>query len=202
MEERRRTNERVSVTGLGQAYHVHVPRVVTCMSLSSTSTIKQQITQALGPSKAPSYFASLQSFVKGLVSRAEFEHLVCALLDVPALIQLHNALIISLFDATAVLRRPPTPPPLPAPKQPPKKRRRVLLPYQGPATPDDARSFRSSRVKRWALAVGRKERDRLHNVVPFQDPQPNGDSDEIARERGIVLLPERGGMENSTLILL
>lgn len=168
---------------------------ITCMSLSSTSTIKQQLTQALGAAKAPNYFAALQAFVKGQLSRAEFEDVVCALLDVPALVQLHNALIISLFDATAVLRRPPTPPPPPAPKQPPTKRRRVLLPYQGPTTPDDARSFKSSRVKRWALTVGRKERDRLRNVVPFQDPQPKPDSDEIARERGVVLLPERGGMD-------
>ncbi|EKM81885.1 hypothetical protein AGABI1DRAFT_54991 [Agaricus bisporus var. burnettii JB137-S8] len=171
------------------------------MSLSSTSTIKQQLTQALGAAKAPNYFAALQAFVKGQLSRAEFEHVVCALLDVPALVQLHNALIISLFDATAVLRRPPTPPPPPAPKQPPTKRRRVLLPYQGPTTPDDARSFRSSRVKRWALTVGRKERDRLRNVVPFQDPQPKPDSDEIARERGVVLLPERGDPPGSRLVV-
>lgn len=167
------------------------------MSLSSTSTIKQQITHALGPEKSPKYFSTLQFFVKGHISRAEFEDVICGLLDVPSLIQLHNALIISLFDATAVLKRPPTPPPPPIPKTPPQKRRRILLPYQGPATPDDARTFKSSRMKRWALAVGRKERDRLRNiniVASAQDPQrPRKDCDEIVRERGVALLPERGG---------
>lgn len=167
------------------------------MSLSSTSTIKQQITNALGPVKGPTYFSNLKSFVKGQISRAEFEDVICGLLDVPSLVQLHNALIISLFDATAVLKRPPTPPPPPAPKAPPRKRRRILLPYQGPGTPDDARTFKSGRMKRWALAIGRKERERVRSLAtaaPSQDPpHPKRECDEIVRERGVVLLPERGG---------
>ncbi|KAJ3567351.1 hypothetical protein NP233_g6420 [Leucocoprinus birnbaumii] len=172
------------------------------MSLSSTSTIKQQIINALGPEKSPTYFSSLQSFVKGQVSRAEFENVVCALLDVPSLVQLHNALIISLFDATAVLKRPQTPPPPPAPKAPPRKRRRVLLPYQGTGTPDESRTFKSTRVKRWALGVGRKERDRVRNMnigSPLEAMRPKKESDEIARERGVVLLPERGDPPGSRL---
>ncbi|KAF5361764.1 hypothetical protein D9756_002516 [Leucocoprinus leucothites] len=174
------------------------------MSLSSTSTIKQQITNALGPEKSPTYFSSLQSFVKGQVSRAEFENVVCTLLDVPSLVQLHNALIISLFDATAVLKRPQTPPPPPAPKAPPKKRRRILLPYQGSGTPDDTRTFKSARMKRWALAIGRKERERVRNLnatVPQQEivSRPRKECDEIARERGVILLPERGDPPGSRL---
>lgn len=167
------------------------------MSLSSTSTIKQQITNALGPAKSPTYFSTLQSFVKGQISRAEFEGVICGLLDVPSLVQLHNALIISLFDATAVLKRPPTPPPPPVPKAPPRKRRRILLPYQGPGTPDDARTFKSARMKRWALSIGRKERERVRTTAtiaaPQDPPRPRKDCDEIVRERGVVLLPERGG---------
>jgi hypothetical protein len=167
------------------------------MSLSSTSTIKQQITNALGPEKSPIYFSTLQSFVKGQVSRAEFESVICGLLDVPSLVQLHNALIISLFDATAVLKRPQTPPLPPAPKAPPRKRRRILLPYQGSGVPDEARTFKSTRLKRWALATGRKERERIRSISLAQQqdvPRPRKESDEIARERGVVLLPERGGM--------
>ncbi|KXN86636.1 hypothetical protein AN958_09940 [Leucoagaricus sp. SymC.cos] len=173
------------------------------MSLSSTSTIKQQITTALGPEKSPTYFSTLQSFVKGQISRAEFENVVCGLLDVPSLVQLHNALIISLFDATAVLKRPQTPPPLPAPKAPPRKRRRILLPYQGLGMSDDSRTFKSTRIKRWALAMGRKERDRIRNLntsLPQQDALwPKKESDEIARERGVILLPERGDPPGSRL---
>lgn len=167
------------------------------MSLSSTSTIKQQIIHALGPEKSSSYFSSLKSFVKGQVSRAEFENVVCALLDIPSLVQLHNALIISLFDATAVLKRPQTPPSPPVPKPPLRKRRRILLPYQGTSTPDDTRTFKSMRMKRWALAIGRKERERVRNInssVSQQDEARSGkERDEIAQERGVVLLSERGG---------
>lgn len=166
------------------------------MSLSSTSTIKQQIIHALGSQKSPAYFSSLQAFVKGQISRAEFENVVCALLDIPSLVQLHNALIISLFDATAVLKRPQSPPSLPVPKAPLRKRRRVLLPYQG--TTDETRTFNSMRIKRWALSIGHKERDRVRNInsaVSQQDAaRPRKERDEIARERGVVCLSERGGV--------
>lgn len=113
-------------------------------------------------------------------------------------VQLHNALIISLFDATATLKRPPSPPPLSNPKPPPTKRRRTLLPYQGPGVPDEQRAIRSLRLKRWALTMGKKERERLkvlQNASPIMEPpRPRRDMDEIASERGVELLPERGGM--------
>lgn len=113
-------------------------------------------------------------------------------------VQTHNALIISLFDATATLKRPPTPPPPPAPKTPARKRKRALLPYQGPNVPEDARSIRSMRMKRWALSMGRRERERIKALQPPSPPseyqRPRRETDEIARERGIELLPERGGM--------
>ena len=113
-------------------------------------------------------------------------------------VQLHNAMIISLFDATATLKRPPSPPPQLLPKQPPTKRRRTLLPYQGPNFSDEDRSIRSARLKRWALTMGRKERERLktlQNLPPVLDPpRPRRDMDEIACERGVELLSERGGL--------
>ena len=188
------------------------------MSLSSTSTLKSQLTVNLG-SQAQVYFESLSSFVSGKTSRQEFEQVAKQLLTTPTLctprhpciwrishtflVQLHNALIISLFDATATLKRPPTPPPPAIPKPPPTKRRRTLLPYQGPGVPEDLRSIRSARIKRWTLSMGKRERDRLKMLqdapAPIDPPRPRKETDEIANERGIELLPERGETPGSRL---
>ena len=180
---------------------------VFAMSLSSTSTIKGQLNVALGP-KAQGYFSALSQFVSARISRQEFEESVRHVLDAPNLglsipipihqqlsldaVQLHNSLIISLFDFT-VHRRPPTPPP-DAPKQPPRKRRRIL-PYQGPDDLDGA--LRSNRLKRWTVSLGRRERDRIRNIASqsgaLERLRPRKDTDEIARDRGVVLLQERSG---------
>ena len=106
------------------------------------------------------------------------------------LVQLHNSLIISLFDFT-VHRRPPTPPP-DVSKPPPRKRRRTL-PYQGPDDTDD--TLRSSRLKRWTVSLGRRERERIRGLqnIPTERPRPRKETDEIARDRGVVLLDEHGG---------
>ncbi|KAN0088508.1 Transcriptional regulator of RNA polII, SAGA, subunit domain containing protein [Tylopilus felleus] len=169
------------------------------MSLSSTSTIQGQLNVALGP-KAPEYFNALSQFVSARISRQEFEESVRQALDAPNLVQLHNSLIISLFDFT-VHRRPPTPPP-DVPKQPPRKRRRVL-PYQGPDDTDG--TLRSNRLKRWTVSLGRRERDRVRNISSqlsgLERPRPRKDMDEIARDRGVVLLPERGEPAGSRLPL-
>lgn len=106
-------------------------------------------------------------------------------------------MIISLFDATATLKRPPSPPPPALPKQPTNKRRRKLLPFQGPNLSDEDRAIRSARLKRWALTMGRKERERLktlENLPSVDSPRPRRDMDEIACERGVELLSERGGL--------
>ncbi|KAF7359251.1 hypothetical protein MSAN_01267400 [Mycena sanguinolenta] len=164
------------------------------MSLSSTSTLKAQIKGHLGP-KADSYFSTLNLFVTGQTSRTEFDESIRTILDAPNLVQLHNALIISLFDATTH-KRPPSPTALPRPKPPARKRRRVL-PYQGPAEDLDARSLRSARLKRWALSVGKRERERLKSFQPTPlDARPLL-SDEISSERGVTLLPERGNPPGS-----
>lgn len=162
------------------------------MSLSSTSTIKQQLSAQLG-TKSTTYFESLNSFVTGRSSRSEFDIAIRNVLDAPTLVQLHNALIISLFDATAVHKRPPTPPPAATNKPPPRKRRRILLPYQGPSTSDDSLTFRSARLKRWTLATGKRERDRIHAFQSVDPVRAKVDRDEISSERGVILLPERGG---------
>ncbi|KAF8159704.1 transcriptional regulator of RNA polII, SAGA, subunit-domain-containing protein [Crassisporium funariophilum] len=172
------------------------------MSLSSTSSLKGQLNKNLG-SQAQAYFESLSSFVSGRSSRQEFEEVTKQVLTTASLQQLHNALIISLFDATATLKRPPTPPPPTLPKPPPTKRRRTLLPYQGPDTSDDLRAIRATRIKRYTLSMGRRERERLKSLQsapPAIEPsRPRKDRDEIACERGVELLSERGDPPGSRL---
>ncbi|KAJ3804560.1 transcriptional regulator of RNA polII, SAGA, subunit-domain-containing protein [Lentinula lateritia] len=159
------------------------------MSLSTTSHIKSQLTNNLA-SKAPIYFACLQKFVTGRISRTEFDDTLKPILDAPYLIQLHNALIISLFDARSH-KRPVTPPP-DQPKPPPRKRRRTL-PYQGPDTADEDLGSRSSRLKRWAISLGKAERDRIRtlpSVPPLNEPRKEI-TEEIQRERPLYLPKER-----------
>jgi len=105
-------------------------------------------------------------------------------------VQLHNSLIISLFDFT-VHRRPPTPPP-DVPKHPPRKRKRTL-PYQGPDDTDG--TLRSRRLKRWTVSLGQRERERIRNLQSggVEHPRPRKYTDEISADRGVVLLTERGG---------
>jgi hypothetical protein len=111
-----------------------------------------------------------------------------------------------------------------------------LLPYQGPDVSEDDRSLRSMRLKKWVLAMGKKERDRLKTLPntavnpslqsgaqqpsttpvtaegqpppppppivaqshlpppPTNSGRPRPELDEISSERGVRLLPERGGM--------
>ena len=86
-----------------------------------------------------------------------------------------------------------TPPP-DVPKGPPRKRRR-LLPYQGP-DPNEPLTLRSARLKRWAVGLGRWERDRIRNLKPVAlsaKRKPRPEVDEIANERGVQQLQERGG---------
>lgn len=50
------------------------------MSLSSTSTVKAQLTNALG-SKAPLYFDALKEYLAGRISRNEYDEKVKTYLD-------------------------------------------------------------------------------------------------------------------------
>jgi hypothetical protein len=108
-------------------------------------------------------------------------------------VQLHNALIVSIFDMS--LKKVTPKPAADAPRKPPRKRRR-LLPYQGPDELD-AVSLRSDRLKKWTVGLGKHERERVRALEtgigpPLEWPQPT--KDEIAREQGVVLLRERGGV--------
>ena len=65
-------------------------------------------------------------------------------------------------------------------------------------------TLRSNRLKRWTVSLGRRERDRVRNLSSqssaLERPRPRKDMDEIARDRGVVLLPERGGECNATSV--
>ncbi len=181
------------------------------MSLESTTTVKSKLASALGP-KAPRYWSLLQSFLSATISRTEFDEQIRECVDTSplgtplsfkplsqcsnhpsTLVQLHNALIVSIFDPSTHLVTALTPPP-DVPKGPPRKRRR-LLPYQGP-DPDEPITLRSSRLKRWAVGIGRRERDRIRNLKPValsSKPVPRPEVDDIANESGVRLLSERGG---------
>ncbi|KZT10055.1 uncharacterized protein LAESUDRAFT_735053 [Laetiporus sulphureus 93-53] len=160
------------------------------MSLPSTATIRHQLVAALGP-KAPNYWGVLRQYLAAQISRIEFEEQVKELLDTTHLLQLHNSLIVSLFDTSAHLA-PPTPPP-DVPKLPPRKRRRTL-PYQG-SDVNDAMTLRSARLKRWTVGLARHERERVRHLDSYAatvEPRPQQYKDEIAADRGVLLLPERG----------
>ncbi|KAG5639582.1 hypothetical protein H0H81_010784 [Sphagnurus paluster] len=159
------------------------------MSLSSTSRLKAALTEQLGPN-APPYFSAVKAFVTGLASRSEFDDAVRQLLDAPTLVQLHNALIISLFDSTIHRHPQPLPPPVAPPVQapPPPKRRRT-----------DDHPHRSTRLKRWTLAAGKRERERIRTLETAEPPPPQLPKDEIQAERGVLLLPERNDPPGSRL---
>lgn len=80
------------------------------------------------------------------------------------------------------------------PKLPSRKRRRTL-PYQGPDAVDEG-TLRSTRLKKWTVGLGRRERDRIRalETVALNEPVvPRDYTDEIAAERGVTLMQERGG---------
>ena len=108
-------------------------------------------------------------------------------------VQLHNSLVISLFDITSHTKpQPPAPPPPPKPA--PRKRRRTL-PYQS-LDGSDQNTLRSARLKKWTLSIGRRERER---VKTYEDGTPSiprplrGFQDEISQEQGVMLVPEKTG---------
>ncbi|KAH9975930.1 transcriptional regulator of RNA polII, SAGA, subunit-domain-containing protein [Lactifluus volemus] len=166
------------------------------MSLESTTTIKAKLAAGLGP-KAPRYWSLLRSFLAATISRTEFDEQIRDCVDTSPLVQLHNALIISIFDPSTHHVVALTPPP-DIPKGPPRKRRR-LLPYQGP-DPNEPLTLRSARLKRWAVGLGRWERDRIRNLKPVAlsaKRKPRPEVDEIANERGVQQLQERGESSGS-----
>ncbi|KZV66130.1 hypothetical protein PENSPDRAFT_755922 [Peniophora sp. CONT] len=161
------------------------------MSLESTSTLKSKISFGLGE-HAPKYWTALRQFLTAKISRTEFEDEVRQYLDTIALVQLHNNLVISLFDPSTHKVAALTPPPDAAASSRARKRRR-LLPYQGEGE-DDVTELRSERLKQWVVGVGKRERDRIRglgNAALSTERQPRLGIDEMANERAIALPTER-----------
>lgn len=64
--------------------------------------------------------------------------------------------------------------------------------------------YDESRLRRWALGMGRKERERIQNLANLpgdgveivnghERRKPRPELDEIARERGVISIPEGKG---------
>lgn len=61
----------------------------------------------------------------------------------------------------------------------------------------DDGTLRSTRLKKWTVGLGRRERDRIRalETVALNEPVvPRDYTDEIAAERGVTLMQERGGV--------
>ena len=51
------------------------------------------------------------------------------------------------------------------------------------------------------MSLGKRERERIKGVNGTERGRPRPDVDEIARERGLVLLSERGGEHQKQLLI-
>lgn len=171
------------------------------MSLSSTSTIKSQLITTLGPSKSTTYFALLNAYISAKISRIEFDEAARQTLDTSHLLQLHNSLVVSLFDFSAhhVRQKEKIKAISPAVEEEAgkpvvlKKRRRAL-PYQGDASDADDEDdglLRTKRLKRWVVSLGKRERDRIKALLRAP-PNKSRPEAEINRERSVLSIPERG----------
>ena len=117
-------------------------------------------------------------------------------------VQLHNTLIASILGSS-LHQPPPTPPPDAPGRTKPTRKRKRTLPYQGPDAAGkngemESGTLRSTRMKRWTVGMGKKERERikaLETLAIINGPERplRIDMDEISRERGLALPRERGG---------
>lgn len=180
---------------------------------SPAPAIRDQLNAALAD-KASHYWDTLNAYLGGKISRVEFEELVREVIDNPnlgecisihmrmhiclyvdyfSLVQLHNSLIISVLGSS-LHHAPPTPPP-DAPGKPLRKKRRVVGGEVDEAT-------QSSRLKQWAVGVGKRERERikaLETISKTKQVGPRPELDEIASERGVQLVPEGRGQKQKPI---
>ncbi|TFL05426.1 transcriptional regulator of RNA polII, SAGA, subunit-domain-containing protein [Pterulicium gracile] len=168
------------------------------MSLSSTPTLKAWLTAHLGPTLSPKYFDALSDFFNARVSRDEFSEAIhnsaaAASAASDRLMQVHNALIISLFDATTHHRRSGD-----------------GDHHQEEGIEDDG--MWSDKLRKWVIGMGRVERERIKSLAMLNSAPAAGvddeggaiggdtaaaapflaETDEINMERAVVYLPERG----------
>ncbi|KZV99957.1 hypothetical protein EXIGLDRAFT_604916 [Exidia glandulosa HHB12029] len=145
--------------------------------------IKTQLADELGSHGLP-YWRTLSDYLCAKISRQEFEDIVKQYLHVPRLVQLHNALLISIIT-NAGSHVPPSTMPMAGRAQ---RKRRRLRAYQGDEA--EATASRSARLKQWALAAGKRERERVQALgysEPVAEPHLR---DEILQERGVHKVPE------------
>ncbi|EJD48306.1 hypothetical protein AURDEDRAFT_86147 [Auricularia subglabra TFB-10046 SS5] len=151
--------------------------------MRTAQEIKTQLAAELGSNGRP-YWRTLSEYLTAKISRQEFEDIVKQFLNVPRLVQLHNALLIAIITSAGSSSTSSS---LPLAAQAQRKRRRFRA-YQGDEA--EATASRSARLKQWALAAGKRERERIRHLEhgePLVDPHSQ---DEVLRERGVRRVPE------------
>ncbi|CAE6473428.1 unnamed protein product [Rhizoctonia solani] len=170
---------------------------------TSPLVIKAELVGLLG-SKGRPYWNTLSEFIKAKISRSEFEERVTEWLNTPRLVSLHNSLLTALiYSASASSNGDLGDGINGGPK--PRSRRRLL---------GHDKDGESSRLRRWAVDMGRKERERVRNNAGA-GPRTGGPArskrgdagaspglrSEIRSERGVRLMKERGNPPGTHLAI-
>ncbi|CAE6403315.1 unnamed protein product [Rhizoctonia solani] len=170
---------------------------------TSPLVIKAELVGLLG-SKGRPYWNTLSEFIKAKISRSEFEERVTEWLNTPRLVSLHNSLLTALlYSASASSNGDLGDGINGGPK--PRSRRRLF---------GHDKDGESSRLRRWAVDMGRKERERVRNIAgansrtggPARSKRGEagaspGLRSEIRSERGVRLMKERGNPPGTHLAI-
>ncbi|QRV89028.1 transcriptional regulator of RNA polII, SAGA, subunit [Ceratobasidium sp. AG-Ba] len=170
-------------------------------SPSPPQAIKAELVGLLGNKGRP-YWQTLSDFLKAKISRSEFEEFVTEWINTPKLVNLHNSLITSLIYAASASLGPESMDHVNGgPK--PRSRRKLLAHEKDVEVP---------RLRRWAVDVGRQERDRIRSTIGAAarggGRGKRGDvaatpglRSEIRSERGVRLMKERGNPPGTHLAI-
>lgn len=182
---------------------------------TSPLVIKAELVGLLG-SKGRPYWNTLSEFIKAKISRTEFEERVTEWLTTPRLgkltkselyptiltqlfcvVSLHNSLITALIYSASAPLGSDSLDGLNGSK--PRSRRRLLAHEKDGDSP---------RLRRWAVDIGRQERERIRSIAGSASRTTTGAArgkrgdiaatpglrSEIRSERGVRLMKERGSM--------
>ncbi|KAG8729465.1 hypothetical protein FRC12_020961 [Ceratobasidium sp. 428] len=167
---------------------------------SSPLAIKAELVALLGP-RCRSYWKVLSDFLKAKISRIEFEELVTEWINTTRLVNLHNSLLSALIYSASASLNLESLDVNGGPK--PRSRRRLLAHEKDVEVP---------RLRRWAVDLGRQERERIRNTVGAAarggGRGKRGDvaatpglRSEIRSERGVRLMKERGNPPGTHLAI-
>ncbi|KAG8725690.1 hypothetical protein FRC12_024128, partial [Ceratobasidium sp. 428] len=167
---------------------------------SSPLAVKAELVALLGP-KCRSYWKVLSDFLKAKISRIEFEELVTEWINTTRLVNLHNSLLSALIYSASASLNLESLDVNGGPK--PRSRRRLLAHEKDVEVP---------RLRRWAVDLGRQERERIRNTVGAAarggGRGKRGDvaatpglRSEIRSERGVRLMKERGNPPGTHLAI-